>query len=222
MRRIAVTLGVMWALGVAAAWAATAPDVLVRENTDEILKRIKTNKDAYAKDKKKLYAMVDELVLPHFDFRAMAKLVLAQAWREATEDQRARFTAEFRDLLVRTYSTALLKYNNDGMIYLPYRGPVDDRTAVVKVEVKPAAGGPNIPIEYSFYLKDKDAPWRVYDVKIDGISLVTNYRSTYAGKIRNQGLDALISGLAADNKAGKTDQPIGPKSGARRDARAAE
>jgi phospholipid transport system substrate-binding protein len=209
MKYLACALSlVLLLLSGAARAAGTEPDVLVRENSEKILARMRTHKEVYEKDKKKLYAMVDELVLPHFDFRKMAQLVLAQGWRPASEDQRARFTAEFRGLLVRTYSTALLKYTDEKMIYLPYKGPIDERTATVKVEVKQAAGGPNIPLEYYFYLKDQDAPWRVYDVKIDGISLVTNYRSTYAEKVRGEGLDALIASLVQDNKAGKIDKPL--------------
>ena len=185
---------------VGAAYAQASPDELVRKTTDEIISRIKTNKAAYAKDHQKLYAMVDELVLPNFDFRAMARLVLAQTWRTATDDQRTRFTDEFRDLLVRTYSTALLKYNNEKIDYLPYKGPSDDNTAVVRCNIKQAAGGPDVPLEYDFYLRD--GMWKAYDVKIDGVSLVTNYRVTYANKVRTQGLDALIASIAADNKSG--------------------
>jgi phospholipid transport system substrate-binding protein len=188
---------------------AAAPDVLVRTNTDEIIARIKKNKDAYAKDQKKLYAMVDELVLPHFDFRKMSQLVLRQAWREASEEQRARFTQEFRDLLVRTYATALLKYNNEEVIYKPYKGPNEDKTAEVHIEVKPSGGAPNVPIEYAFYT-DKAGAWKVYDVKIDGISLVINYKEVYAKKVREEGLEVLIAQLARDNKEGKTDKPIAP------------
>jgi phospholipid transport system substrate-binding protein len=204
-------IGLLVAGLVSAAAQATAatPEVLVRTNTDEIIKRIKTNKDAYTKDQKKLYAMVDELVLPHFDFRKMSQLVLRQAWREASDEQRARFTGEFRDLLVRTYATALLKYNNEQVIYKPYKGPNEDKTAEVHIEVKPAGGGPNIPIEYAFYT-DKAGDWKVYDVKIDGISLVINYKEVYAKKVREEGLESLIAQLARDNKAGKTDKPIAP------------
>jgi phospholipid transport system substrate-binding protein len=206
-RATTVWLWLWAALASGAVAASTAtPDVLVRTTTDEILVRIKTHKDAYAKDTAKLYAMVDELVVPHFDFRAMAKLVLAQSWRQASEDQRTRFTSEFRDLLVRTYSTALLKYNDEQVIYLPYKGPTDERTAVVRVEVKPSGGGPNVPIEYNFYFKD--GAWKVYDVKVEAISLVTNYRAVYAERVQKEGLDALIASLARDNREGKVDQPV--------------
>ncbi|KPL28878.1 MAG: hypothetical protein AMJ72_00975 [Acidithiobacillales bacterium SM1_46] len=199
---------VVWCAG--AALAATAePDVLVRQATDEILKRIKSNKDAYAADSKKLYAMVDELVLPHFDFRAMSKLVLGQNWRGASEDQRTRFTSEFRDLLVRTYSTALLKYTNEEIIYLPYRGPLTERTAEVRVEVKSTAGARNVPLAYSFFRREATDPWKVYDVTIDGVSLVTSFKTTYAERVQQSGLDALIAQLAKDNREGKIEDPVG-------------
>jgi phospholipid transport system substrate-binding protein len=204
-RSLAVLAVALWS-AVAAA-AVTPPDQIVRENTDKILSLIKTNRDAYAKDYGKMYAMVDEYVLPHFDFSAMSRLVLARAWRDATEQQRTRFTQEFRDLLVRTYATVLLKYNDEKIKYLPFRMLPEERTQVVKVEVQPAAGGPPIPITYSFYQPKPGEAWKVFDVTVDGVSLVTNYRATYADRVRNEGLDALIASLAKDNKEGKTSSP---------------
>ena len=202
---------VMMALGCAGAVLAAVaePDVLVRDTTEEILKRIKTNKDAYSADNKKLYAMVDELVVPHFDFRAMSKLVLGQNWRNATEPQRDAFTKEFRDLLVRTYSTALLKYTNEEIIYLPYRGPLTERTAEIRVEVKSTAGARNVPLAYSFFRREAKEAWKVYDVTIDGVSLVTSFKTTYAERVQRSGLDALIAQLAKDNREGKVEDPVG-------------
>jgi phospholipid transport system substrate-binding protein len=210
MKRLLPLFVVIVGLLAGPARAAAGPDVLVRDSTNRILALLKANKDAYNKDRKKLYAAVDEVILPHFDFRAMSKMVLRVAWREASEDQRGRFAAEFRDLLVRTYSTALLKYTNEEVIFLPYKGANDDNTAVVKTEVRLGGGGANVPIDYMFFFKD--GAWKAYDVKIDGISLVTNYQTTYAEKIRNQGLDVLIANLAADNRTGKVDQTLTGKS----------
>ena len=184
MKRLGILLTFVLGFVVSAAHAAPAPNQLVRERTDKIIELLKKNKDTYAKDHKKLYAMVQEQVLPYFDFRAMSRLVLGKHWREASEDQRNRFANEFRDLLVRTYATALLKYTNEEVAYLPFRSSPDDKTVVVKTEVKQGGGGPVIPIHYSFYLTD--ASWKVFDVTIDGVSLVTTYRSTYAEKIRNE------------------------------------
>jgi phospholipid transport system substrate-binding protein len=196
-------LSMFFALSVLA--AEVAPDLLSREVTDKIVVLLKANKDLYAKDHKKLYAMVDEHVLPNFDFRAMSRTVLGRYWRSASDEQRARFTAEFRDLLVRTYATALLKYNDEKIVYLAFRMNPDDRTTTVKSEVRRTDGGPPIAINYSFY--HMDAGWKVYDVTIEGASLVTTYQSTYAERVQREGLDALIASLARDNKAaaeGKT------------------
>ena len=204
MRKFASSLLLMFfALSVLA--AELMPDQLAREVTDKIVILLKANKDVYNKDHKKLYAMVDEHVLPNFDFRAMSRSVLGRYWREANEDQRARFTGEFRDLLVRTYATALLKYNDEKIVYLPFKLSPGDRTATVKSEVRRTDGGPPIAINYSFY--HTDAGWKVYDVTIEGASLVTTYQSTYSERVQREGLDALIASLAQDNKAaaeGKT------------------
>jgi phospholipid transport system substrate-binding protein len=193
--------------------AEVAPDLLAREVTDKIVVLLKANKNVYTKDHKKLYAMVDEHVLPNFDFRAMSRTVLGRYWRTADEEQRARFTREFRDLLVRTYATALLKYNDETIVYLPFRLSPDDRTATVKSEVRRTDGGPPIAINYSFYRTD--AGWKVYDVTIEGASLVTTYQSTYSARVQREGVNALIANLAQDNKAaaeGKT-VPNGTKPG---------
>ena len=188
------------------------PDQIARTTTDDIIALLKANKPAYIKDHKKLYAMVDEHVLPHFDFSAMSRTVLGRYWRQASDDQRRRFVGEFRDLLVRTYATALLKYNNEKIVYLPFRMNPGDRIATVKSEVRRTDGGPPISINYSFY--HTDAGWKVYDVTIEGASLVTTYQSTYAERVRSEGLDALIASLAKDNQAaadGKTAANGGAK-----------
>jgi phospholipid transport system substrate-binding protein len=179
--------------------AEVAPEELVRKTTDEILVEIKARHDVYARDYAKLYKMADEKVLLHFDFRRMSQWVLGRFWKEATPEQRERFTSEFRDLLVGTYSQALLNYNDQKIVYLPVQRKPDDTEVTVKTEVRQTGGQPNIPIHYSFY-KNKDGAWKVYDITIEGVSLVTNYRSVYATKIREKGLDALIAEIADNNK----------------------
>jgi len=192
---------VLLALSLAAAatsWAGAPPDELVHKTTEEILALIKANREAYANDLNKLYKMADEKVLPNFDFTRMAQWVLGINWRRATPEQRVGFTREFRGLLVRTYATALLSYKDQKIIYLPLAGKPGDTDVVVRTEVKQTSGGPNIPIHYSFYKKNDD--WKVYDVSIEGVSLVTNYRSVYASKIRDGGMDALIASIAQSNQ----------------------
>ena len=181
--------------------ATAAPDVLVRDTTNEILSLLRKNHTAYKKDTKKLYAMVHKKILPHFDFTAMSRMVLARNWRSANENQRSRFTIAFRDLLVRTYATALLKYTNEKIAFLPYHAQPSDRKVMVKTEIRPGAGGPAIPLYYRFY--DKQGEWKVFDVSIDGVSMVTNYRSVYAEKVRKQGLDALIDQISTENTTDK-------------------
>lgn len=179
--------------------AGSAPDALVHKTTDEILAAIKADRGAYAKDHNKLYKMAEEKVLPHFDFVRMSQWVLGLNWRKATPEQRGRFVAQFRDLLVRTYSTALLNYTDQQIIYRPLTVRPADDDVLVKTEVKQSGGAPNIPINYSFY-KNKEGAWKVYDVTIDGVSLVTNYRSVYASKIKDQGMDALLASMLESAK----------------------
>lgn len=194
-------LAVMFLILVTPIRAEDMPDKILSEAASEIQGLLKKNHAAYKADRKKLYKMVHEKVLPHFDFSAMSRLVLARYWRTADEDQRGRFTLAFRDLLVRTYATAFLKYTNDKIKFLPFRGKPGDKRVVVKTEIQPAAGGPAIPIDYRFYNKGKG--WKVYDVTIDGISLVLNYRNVYAEKIRKQGLNALIASITKENPNGE-------------------
>ena len=213
MKRCGILLTFVLGFAVSAAHAAPAPNQLVRERTDKIISLLKVNKNTYAKDRKKLYTMVQEQVLPYFDFRAMSRLVLGKHWREASESQRDRFANEFRDLLVRTYATALLKYTNEEIAYFPFRMSAEEKTVVVKTEVKQGSGGPTIPIHYSFYLTDN--AWKVFDVAIDGISLVTTYRGTYAEKIRNGGMDALIASMAKSDKDDAINKARGQKTGSK-------
>jgi phospholipid transport system substrate-binding protein len=182
-----------------AAQAEVAPEDLVHKTADDILSEIKAHRELYAQDYSKLYKMADEKVLLHFDFRRMSQWVLGRNWKEATPEQRERFTNEFRDLLVGTYSQALLNYKDQKIEYLPVQRKPDDTEVTVKTEVKQTGGQTNIPIYYSFY-KNKDGEWKVYDITIEGVSLVTNYRSVYASKIREKGMDALIAEIASNNK----------------------
>lgn len=199
MRKIFLLASILLLSVLGVARAEVAPEELVRKTADEILTEIKAHRAVYAKDYARLYKMADERVLLHFDFRRMSQWVLGRFWKEATPEQRDRFTSEFRDLLVGTYSQALLNYNDQKIVYLPVQRKPDDTEVTVKTEVKQTGGQPNIPIHYSFY-KNKDGAWKVYDITIEGVSLVTNYRSVYATKIREKGMDALIAEITDNNK----------------------
>lgn len=212
MKRALIIFG-LWLSFAALAAGDAPPDVLVKQVSGRIIKLIKENRELYERDHQKLYEMVDKEVLPYFDFRVMSRAVLGRYWREASEEQRERFVKEFRSLLVRTYATALLKYNNEEIRVLPFRANPDDKQVVVRTEVIQSGGGQPVPINYSFY-RSKDG-WKVYDVAVGGVSLVTNYQTTYREQIHAQGLDALIASLAEANRKGQVDpKAIGPKAGA--------
>jgi len=174
------------------------PQVLVKDATDKMLQALKDNEQQLAEDSSVIYGLVQEILMPNFDFDKMSKLALGKNWRKADSEQRLRFTEEFRLLLVRTYSTAMLEYTDEEIRFLPFRGDLAKKKVKVDMEIL-QSGGPSIPMSLSMYL-NKENEWKVYDVKIDGISLVTNYRSTFATEIRNDGMDKLIDRLASRNE----------------------
>ena len=196
MKKTAAFLISLLILGTPAVHAAVSPEQLVHQTTNQILETIKAHREEYAKDHDKLYQLAEEKVLPYFDFVRMSQWVLGRNWRTASEQQRTRFVTLFRDLLVRTYSTALLQYTDQKIIYLPVNAAPGSTQMLVRTEVQQSGGAPDIPIYYSFY-KNRSGDWKVYDVSIDGVSLVTNYRSVYAEKIRREGMDALLDSLSA-------------------------
>lgn len=165
---------------------------LARSTVDKVLQVIRTEKTEFEADPSKLYALVDDVVLPNFDFERMSKLVLAQNWNNATDDQKSRFIQEFRALIVRTYARSLLDYTDQEIKFLPSRSN-GDRRATIRTEVVKPGTNKAIPIDYEMYLPNDQ--WKVYDVKVDSVSLVMNYRSSYADEIRKNGLDALIDQL---------------------------
>jgi phospholipid transport system substrate-binding protein len=184
-------------------WASMPADELVRETSERMLTALKNEHDAIKANPAKLYALTEEIILPHFDFERISSWVLGKYWREATPEQKNRFTQEFRNLLVRTYATAMLEYSDQEIKYLPFKADTGATTVTVRTEVV-QPGGPAIPINYSLFVKEGE--WKVYDVVVENTSLVANYRSSFANEIRQSGLDALIEKLASRNqqKSGKT------------------
>jgi len=179
------------------AHAAEAPDALIQATTETVLKEFATRRDELKADSSKLYALVSDEVLPKMDFTRMSKMVLAQNWRKADDAQRERFTDAFKLLLVRTYASALFEYSGQPIEYKPLSMAADADDATVKTSIDPGSG-PKIPLNYSL-AKGESGEWRVYDVSIDGISLVTNYRSSYSRQIKKNGIDGLIKLLEKKN-----------------------
>lgn len=187
---ILLSLG-MLCLATASA-AVTPPDQVARETADKTLREIKTRKNELRSDPQKLYALVEEKILPHFDFDRTSQLVLGKHWKDASPEQRKRFSSAFQRMLVRSYSHALIEYDSERIEWAPLRMNETTEEVVVRSNVV-RKSGPPIPIYYSVHLKNDQ--WLVYDVTIDAISLVTNYRGTFANEIRKNGLDSLIARL---------------------------
>lgn len=177
-----------------------APDdaqSIVRETTEKVLEALRSEGDTLKDDPTRLHAIIEQLVLPHFDFRQMSQWVLGPHWRGASPEQRDAFVQQFEALLVRTYSSALVDYRNQRVNYLPARErSADEVTVRASID---QGGGPAIPITYEMHRTDTG--WKVYDVAIDGVSLVINYRSSFGQEIRRNGIDGLIKRLAAKNQA---------------------
>jgi len=181
----------------AAAAQSAAPDALVRSVTDEVVGIIKQDKDIQAGNRQKTIALVEQKVLPHFDFTRMTALAMGPNWRKATPEQQKLLVEQFRTLLVRTYSTALSAYRNQVIDVKPPRAQPNDTEVVVRSEVKQSGAEP-VTIDYSM-AKTPDG-WKVYDVAVNGASLVTTYRDTFATEVRNGGIDGLIKSLSAKNQ----------------------
>lgn len=177
------------------------PETLVRQTSERMLTVLKQQHDVIKSEPARLYGLVDDIVLPHFDFERMARWVLGKNWRQATPEQQQRFVVEFRNLLVRTYGTALLEYNDEEVRFLPLRMSAGAEEVTVRTEIQQPGGLP-IPINYSMYRRADG--WKVYDVVIDGISLVSNYRTDFSAQIRSGGIDALIVRIAERNAQGGT------------------
>ncbi len=178
---------------------------LVQQTTNSVLDIVRAQPDLFRNDPAKAYALAEEIVLPHFDFERMSSWVLGKHWRTATPEQQTQFVQGFRNLLVRTYSTALREYSPEDIkerldrdiTYLPLLAAGDATDVTVKTQIQ-RPSGPPIAVNYNLY--EKNGEWKVYDITVEGISLVTNYRNSFANEIRRDGLDALIAKLAARNQ----------------------
>ncbi|HEY8118359.1 MAG TPA: ABC transporter substrate-binding protein [Methylophilaceae bacterium] len=179
------------------AMAANGPDELVKKTADEVLEIVKKDKDIQAGDQKKIFALAEEKILPNFDFDRVCRMVLGKNWASATKEQQGAFQSEFRSLLLRTYASALSKYRNQTIEYKPLRMQPNDTEATVKTQVLQPGGQP-IGIDYT--LEKNGDSWKVFDIVIEGVSLVTNYRSQFSNEVRQSGMDGLIQKLAEKNK----------------------
>ena len=174
-----------------------APDELIKNTAQEVLGIVKQDREIQAGSQRKVLELVDAKVVPHFNFTRMTRLALGKHWRTATPEQQQTLEKEFRNMLVRTYTKAFTAYRDQVVQVKPLKIPADANEVTVRTSiVKP--GTPSIPVDYDME-KTADG-WKVFDLIIEGVSLVTNYRSTFAQQIQQSGIDGLIKTLAEKNR----------------------
>lgn len=179
------------------AFATLAPDVLARNATNEVVRIVKQDDDIKSGRSSKVYALVETKILPHFNFERMTKLAVARNWQNASPEQRQRLVDEFRTLLVRTYAASISSVAEYDIDFKPLRASSNDTDVMINSEVsKP--GAPPITIDYR--MEKVDDGWKVYDVLIDNVSLVTVYRNSFNSEVRKGGIDGLIQALARRNQ----------------------
>lgn len=193
---ISVVLAAWWLA--LPAWAmATSPDTLVDNTAQEVLAIVRQDKELQSGNTAKILDLVEAKVLPHFNFARMTRLAMGKNWSKATPEQQQELVKEFRTLLVRTYSNALSTYSDYTIKVEPLKSNAADTDTTVKTKVMDSGQQP-VPIDYS--MEKTNDGWKVYDVTVAGVSLVTNYRSTFNSQVREGGVEKLIKTLADKNR----------------------
>jgi len=186
-----------WAIFVLAAAAQElGPEDLVKKVTQEVLDAIKSDKQLAAGDKRRAIKLAEEKVLPHVDFEEATRLAVGRGWAQATPEQRKKLVTEFRNMLVRTYSNAITAYEGQTMKVMPVRmNPGDTDVTVHNQFIRP--GGKPVLLDYS--MRKTDSGWKIYDIVVEGVSLVLTYRSEFDAVVKQEGIDGLIKRLAQKN-----------------------
>lgn len=199
MNKYLILFSILFSVGMAPARAASfpAPDALARSVTDEVLALVRADKDLQAGNSQKVYELIETKIAPHFNFSGMTRLAMGRNWREASATQRQALTVEFRALLVRTYTTAFTQYRNQSVEYRPLKLAPADEDVVVRSLIRQPSGPP-VTVDYN--MEKTGEGWKVYNVKIEGISLIENYRNTFNSEVLKHGVDGLIRTLADRNR----------------------
>ena len=193
-------LSLLFALFVAAGPVVAqevGPDALVKKVTDDVLTVVRQDKDIQSGNTSKAIALVETKVLPHFNFQHMTALAMGRDWSKASPEQKKRLAEEFKTLLVRTYSKSLTAYKNQTVAYKPTKLQGGETDVIIKTEILQPG---NKPVQLDYALEKAADGWKVYDVIVAGISLVTNYRDTFTQEVRANGVDGLILLLGNKNK----------------------
>lgn len=186
-------------LGISAVSAKEAPDALLKRLTEEIISELRQQDKVLKQDPNQIYVIVDRVLVPYIDWHTMAQWVIGRnAWGKATASERTRFSNEFKDLLIRTYASTLRAYNNQKIEYLPVRGGIQGKQKVI-ISSRIIESGKD-PIKVTYRLVDKGERWKVYDISIEGVSLLKGFQSQFETQIQQGGLEALIDHLHKHNE----------------------
>ena len=190
-----------WALAAPLAHARTLPpDEALKLATQDVLFIIRQDKAIQWGNPAKVAERVESRILPHFDFNRMAQIAAGRHWRLATPAQQQALITEFKTIVVQVYATALSVYRDRAIEFKPLRAAPGDTQVTVKSIVKQSGGA---PLTMDYEMENAAGAWKVYDIRIEGVSLITNYRETFTGKIRDSGVDGLIKSLAEKNRQGE-------------------
>ena len=176
--------------------AISLPSDVVKATAESVISHIEENRSVLEKNPEKIYDMVNQLIIPRFDFVSMSKWVLGKHWKQASEEQRSEFIIQFKELLVRTYARALLEYSGQEIKYFPVEQNPESNLAVVRTELTSKSSA-QLPILYRMHQKNEE--WKGVDVSVDGVSLVTTYRGSFATQIKKNGVDSLLNELSKKN-----------------------
>ncbi len=198
LKRIWMGLALTFAL--AAPWPATAhaeqsPHEIIEVAANSIAAEMKGRQDYLAENRGELYALIDEILAPHFDTRYAGRLVLGKHWKKVTREQRNRFIEVFYEFLLQSYANGVLKFDDDAVSVNAAEVGADVKRTVVNTEMR-LDDGSRIPVNYSMR-KSKDG-WRVYDVRIEGVSYIQNYRNQFNAEISALGIEAVIERLQSE------------------------
>jgi phospholipid transport system substrate-binding protein len=178
--------------------ALSAPDVLVKTMSEDVLASIRKDPSLQSGDISRLNALVDDKVLPYVNFEKMTRLAVGRGWRDASAEQRQVLTREFRTLLVRTYAGAVASAKDYQVQMRPFRAEPAETDVLVRTQAVPSRGD---PIQLDYRLEKTAAGWKIYDVNVLGVWLVENYRNTFNSEVSRGGIDGLIKSLVERNKA---------------------
>lgn len=191
-------LGLTVAFAMVARAEVLSPDVLAKNTTNEVLRIVRQDKELKNGNTKKILALVEEKILPNFDFRKMTQLAVGKNWSKASPEQQQELVNQFKTMLVRTYSASLTSVSDYKIEFPPLKmAPGDDDVTVNTVVSKP--GAPPIPIDYR--MEKQDASWKVFDVLVDNVSMVTVYRNSFNSEVRKGGIEGLVASLSRRNQA---------------------